>query len=266
MNDFSEIQYGIELLASAYKGPIGDRLKKCLETIDTAICQNVERLFDGWSPLVPERAYLACFSEHNGRQEDKIGRLSMWRAYGGPTSVAIVLNNGPFLAPNDVMEIYASPVLYADRERFNAEFDRLTTNIEAATAALQTLGREEVHNRLFRSFLFAALCTKHLGFYEEREWRVIYTEQLHDSANLRKEVETVRGVPQFVYKIALSDIPGECGQAGFHGAEVRDLLDRIIIGPSDDGLVIRDAFIHVLEQSGVLDARERVVVSGIPLR
>ncbi len=266
MNDFSEIQYGLELLAAAYRGPLGDRLKKCVAEIDPAICTDIEKLFNGWSPRFPEVTYLACVSEHDGQHEDRIGRLSMWRAYGGPTSVALVLNNKPFLAPTDVLHAYTSPVLYADFDCFQAQFERLVLNLEQAGPALNKLGRQVVHDRLFNSFLFATLCTKHPGFREEREWRVIHTEQMQPSTNLAKEIETVRGVPQFAYKIPLRDILGGPGEVGFLGSDVKDLLDRIIIGPSDSGLVIRDAFVHLLEQAGVPDAATKVFISGIPLR
>jgi hypothetical protein len=266
MNDFSETQYGLDLLVSAYKGPIGDRLKTCLSKIDDAICTDVEKLFDGWSPRFREVTYLTCFSEHDGGEEDLIGRLSMWRAYGGSTSVALVLNNGPFLAPTDVIPAYASPVLYANKSRFDDAFEHLTNNLENAVSYLINLGCREVHDRLFNAFLFAALCTKHPGFGEEREWRVIHTEQMHPSTNLTKEIETIKGVPQFVYKIPLRDIAGEGGQNGFHGAKIEDLVDLIIIGPSESGLAMRDAFIHLLDQSGISDASNKVRVSGIPLR
>lgn len=266
MNDFSEIQYGLELLADAYRSPLGDRLKHSLSILDPSICSEIESLFNGWSPRFPEVTYLACVSEHDELDENKIGRLSMWRAYGGPTSVALVLNNRPFLAPTDVLHVYTSPVLYADSTCFNKQFERLVANLEQAGPVLSQLGREHVHNRLFNAFLFATLCTKHPGFREEREWRVIHTEKMHPSTHLAKDVETIRGVPQFVYKIPLREIPGSPGEDGFHGAEVKDLLDRIIIGPSDSGLVIRDAFIHLLEEAGVADPYDKVLISGIPLR
>jgi hypothetical protein len=266
MNDFSETQYGRDLLVAAYRGPIGNRLRKCVSSVDPSICGAIEKLFDGWSPRFPELTYLVCVSEHDEQHENRIGRLSMWRAYGGPTSVALVLNNKPFLEPTDVLHAYTSPVLYADAAGFNAAFERMTANLEQAGPRLRELDREIIHDRLFNSFLFAALCTKHPGFREEREWRVIHTEQMHPSKNLVKEVESVRGVPQFVYKIPLRNIPGAPGEVGFYGAELNDLLDRIIIGPSDSGFVIRDAFIHLLSQAGIVDAQSKVFVSGIPLR
>ena len=252
------------MLAAAYRGPIGDRLKKCVSSVDPSICGAIEKLFDGWSPRFAELTYLACFSEHDEQHENWIGRLSMWRAYGGPTSVALVLNNKPFLAPTDVLHAYTSPVLYANTDRFNAELERMTANLEQAGPMLGQLDRQVIHGRLFNSFLFAALCTKHPGFREEREWRVIHTEQMHLSTNLEKEVETVRGVPQVVYKIPLRDIPGTPGENGFHGADVKDVLDRIIIGPSSNGFVVRDAFIHLLGQAGIVDPQNRSLRFGNP--
>lgn len=266
MNDFSEVQYGLELLASVYRGPLGERLKKSVASVDPTICGDIEQLFNGWSARFAEVTYLACFSEHDEENENRIGRLSMWRAYGGSNSVALVLNNRPFLTPTDVLNAYTSPVLYADSIRFNAEFERLVRNLEEAGPALSLLGREVVHNRLFNAFLFATLCTKHPGFIEEREWRVIHTEKMHPSTNLARDVEIIRGAPQFVYKIPLHDIPGTSGEDGFRGAEIKDLLDRVIIGPSDSGHVILEAFVHLLEQAGVSDAAAKVFISGIPLR
>ena len=118
MNDFSEVEYGRHLLIEAYRGPIGKRLRQCLDVIDPTIKEKIETLFNGWSPQFPQLTYLTCFSEHDAQQEDTIGRLSMWRAYGGPVSVALVLNNKPFLAPTDVLSAFTNPVLYADSSRF----------------------------------------------------------------------------------------------------------------------------------------------------
>ena len=89
---------------------------------------------------------------------------------------------------------------------------------------------------------------------------------MHPSTNLTKEIETVKGVPQFVYKLPLRDIPGEVGQTGFYGAEVKDVVNRIIIGPSANGIVIRDAFIHLLTKAELAEPQKKVFVSGIPIR
>lgn len=264
MNDFSEVEYGCGMLVSAYRSPLGGRLKKALGTISATLQSDLEAFFDGWRPRFPEATYLTSFSEHDA-QEDEMGRLSMWRAYGGASSIAVVLNNHRFLSPTDVLTIFSSPVLYADQDHFNAEFEKLVTNIET-NSVLLSADPEMTHTRLFNAFLAAALCTKRPGFKEEREWRVIHTEGVHPSTNLAKEIELIGGVPQFIYKIPLRNIEGAPGQIPYDRAEIKDLLDRVIVGPSQHGQVVRDAVVSLLEEAGVTDASTRVYVSGIPLR
>lgn len=265
MNDFSEVQYGLELLSQAYRETLRERLVQVLDPISDQICSNVEHLFNGWSRRFTELTYLACVSEHDP-DEDEIGRLSMWRAYGGPASVAIVMKNTPFLTPCDILGAYTNPVLYADKEAFIRETVMFAERIEASAETIRSLDVEEIMSRVFNQFLFFALSTKHPGFKEEREWRVFHVDGMHPVENLRRDVEAVKGVPQFVYKLPLRDIPASDGERGFFGASVKDLVDRVIVGPSDSGLVIRDAMVHLLEGAGVADASERVFVSGIPLR
>lgn len=218
----------------------------------------------GWSHRFPACTYLACVSEHQ-KAEDHHGRLSMWRAYGGQTSVALVMNYEPFLSPSDVLRAYFSPVLYADQKRFNQELGRVDGNLKTHRDALARMTREELKSRIFNVFYYAALCTKHPGFHEEREWRVTHSTEIFPSAHLVRSLETFRGVPQVVYKIPLKDIDGENGDR-FRGATIPHLLERVIIGPSDAGPVLRDAFIGLLASAGVPDPASRVVSSGIPLR
>ena len=76
------------------------------------------------------------------------------------------------------------------------------------------------------------------------------------------EVKVIGGTPQLIYKIPLKDIPGE----GLIGVEIPQILDRIIIGPTEHPIVARQAFVKLLERSGVAEASQKVFVSEIPLR
>ena len=44
------------------------------------------------------------------------------------------------------------------------------------------------------------------------------------------------------------------------------LIKKIIIGPTEFPVVVRDAFVKLLTDAGVDDASEKVVISFIPLR
>ena len=261
MNDYLEIDYGLECLAVAYKSNHAEIFKSTLDAIHSGICEEVVELFDGWSPRFSRQTYLTCMSEHQDA-EDNYGRLSMWRAYGGVTRVAIVLNNTPFLSDSDALGVKTSPVEYLSHSRFQQEFKGIGEAVRTYSDLLKSESRDMLKARIFNMFKFAALCTKHPGFGEEKEWRIIYTDELSRSEKLVRAVKVIGGTPQPVYKIPLVDIPGE----GLIDVEVPKILNRIIIGPTEHPIVSRDAFVEVLERSGVENPDEKVFVSDIPLR
>jgi hypothetical protein len=261
MNDFSEVQHGIDCLVKAYIGKSGDRFKEVVDGIFDGVSASTAALFDRYIRALPYDTYIACFSEHLD-VEDSFGRLSMWRAYGRDAGVAIVINPAVFYGKSDALKAYSSPVAYLRDEDFAAEFERVTENIANNADLVRSRGLDELQTRLFNTFLFATLCTKHPGFQEEREWRVVHAPQIHPSKRLVKSVETVRGIPQPVYKIPLQNIPDE----GLMGIEIPQLVDRIIIGPTSYGTAMQEAFLDLLAQAGVTDTTNRVIVSDIPLR
>jgi len=186
----------------------------------------------------------------------------MWRAYGGSTGVALVLNNGPFLRPSDALKAYTSPVAYFSPEGFTQHFNKIVDAMEEHEDLLKELDYEELMGFVFHHFQYSILSTKHPGFKEEREWRIIYSPRLESSRHIRRDVETVRGTPQPVYKLPLQNFPEE----GFTGATIPELLDRIIIGPTDHSFAAYEAFAALLEGAGVENAYEKVFMSDIPLR
>ena len=122
--------------------------------------------------------------------------------------------------------------------------------------------RDNLKNTLFKLFKIYVLGTKHPGFLEEREWRVFYTPELGRSKHIESEIVSIKGIPQEVHKIPLRDIP----EIGFHGATIPDLLHRIIIGPSDQQVVMGKTFERLLTDAGCEDVDSKVHYSGIPLR
>jgi Protein of unknown function (DUF2971) len=266
MNDFSEIDYGSLCLRAALRSAEGNRLVEVLERLFPGLCREVAQIFDHWLPWRLENTYLTCFSEHRSPDEDVLGRLSMWRAYGGGTGVAVVTTATPFLTESHALRAYTSPVGYFTEAQFRQRLADVVSRIEANEPFLQGIDREEVKIRLFNMYLYAATCTKHPGFKEELEWRIIHHPDLYPSPHLTKSIETIRGVPQLVFKIHLRNIPAEIPIERLDGIEIPELVERVIIGPTQHPTVIREAFIMELSAAGVRDAARRVVISDIPLR
>jgi hypothetical protein len=122
MNDYSEIQYGLTLLRTTYNSnAAGAHFQNSLNKIHDGITKTIEEQFNRWVPVFAIDTYLTCFSEHLDT-EDMIGRLSMWRAYGNPTGIALVINNAVLLDSAPGVNVYSSPVAYLRAEEFEAEF------------------------------------------------------------------------------------------------------------------------------------------------
>jgi hypothetical protein len=264
MNDFTEVQYGLSRLVEAYRySDAGKKFQFILDHLFEGLRAEIEKLFDNRSFHLRTDTYFTCVSEHKS-EEDPFGRLSMWRAYGGTSGVALIMNNAAFQdsAPSDVLKIYGSPVAYFEGKKFVERFGEAVNNIENEADFIRQRDREEIKGRIFRMLAYAAACTKHPGFLEELEWRVIHFPWWENSVYLLKEIEVIQGVPQPVYKIPLTNIP----EKGLFGLTIPDLIDRIIIGPTRDPLAMREAFINLLDEAGVEQSDRKVFVSNIPLR
>ena len=235
--------------------------KVMLNGMFPGITANLEDRFNGSVQYFQNDAYIACFSEHS-EEEDKHGRLSMWRAYSGLTGVALVLNSAPFLAYDGPPGVYSSPVSYLDDLSFQQELLRLIQRINENRVFLREQGKETVLDMVFKAFKFAALCTKHPGFCEEKEWRAIYIPSIEPSPYLDQSIEIVGGTPQTVYKFPLRNFP----EIDYFGVEIPELLNDIIIGPTEFDQAIYGAFATLLSEAGLADSRSRVHVSDIPLR
>lgn len=173
MNDSKEILHGRKCLESALASKSGKTLESCLSSVFPKIFEEIQEQLRRWAPVICFDTYLTCISEHED-VEDEHGRLSMWRAYGQNNGVAIVMKNSPFLEDSDALRIYTSPVAYLTESQFESDFQKICINLENIKDDLGELDEDTVKAYLFNSFQFAMICTKHPGFLEEKEWRLIY--------------------------------------------------------------------------------------------
>lgn len=261
MNDYMEVDHGFDCLNAAYKTEPGNVFSRALDACFTGLSEDIKNYFNEWLPHIRRDTYITCVSEHSA-EEDQNGRLSMWRAYGGQAGIALVIKGDMMFNESDALGAYSHPVAYLSADRFAVEFLEIAKNIENEAEYIKSLDREIVKSFLFSMLRFAVLCTKHPGFHEEREWRVVACPTLRPSKLLVPTVEVVRGVPQTVLKIDLLNQPDQ----GLVGLSLSELLDRIIIGPCEFPQVILGAFRQLLAEAGVPDLDNKIAVSDIPLR
>jgi hypothetical protein len=264
MNDFSEVQHGINLLVKVFGGPENPSINKLYAALDPiapgSAKQAVER-FNEWIPRLPDITFIGCLSQAD--MDETTGRLSMWRAYSSPNSgVALVLDKAPFVAETDALAAYSLPVAYLTDEQFIAGIEGCLDALEKFAPALAGIEAEVIEETIFWWLLCLAVGCKHPGFHEEREWRIIYIPEMWKSQVITQAVETIRGLPQIVQKIPLIDDP----ENGLFGASPKNLIKKVIIGPTEFPMVQYDAFAALLSEVEIEDVHERLKLSLIPLR
>jgi|CXWL01.1.fsa_nt_gi hypothetical protein len=261
MNDYLEVEHGLECLKTSYKAAPGNTFNAALNACFPGLADEIKDFFNGWLPSIRRDTYITCVSEHLP-EEDQHGRLSMWRAYGGQTGVALVLNGSVMFSNSNALNVFSSPVAYLSPDAFAAQFEKIATNMEREVDYIKHLGREAVKQIVFNMFRFAVLCTKHPGFHEEREWRVVASPAMHPTNHATLGVEVIHGTPQTVLKLNLQNHK----EKGLVGLAIPELLNRIIIGPCEFPQIISSAFHRLLAEAGIPEPEKKIIVSDIPLR
>ena len=269
MNDFSEIQHGLGCL-QAYWQKRGENLRQAIAAINPQGIDAITKSFDANVFNLLNNTYVISVSEHHP-SEDEFGRLSMWRAYGQNTGAALVFNNGPILSQTSAISAVTIPVMYAFEDEFADHMDEMASKIieegdllrEIEAAQLAYDGTSMISESMERVFRYACVSTKHPGFREEREWRVVY--QPGFNATLPDRIMpascTLNGVPQNIHKLIFQNYPDE----GFVGATLPEILNRVIIGPTAHPYVVFSRMFDALQSKGV-NTENLLVNSQIPLR
>ena len=259
MNDFMEVEHGIECLVATYEK---SAIRKSLEELSKGLSLSVEKGFDHLVAKIRRDLYLTCVSEHEDA-EDSHGRLSMWRAYGKSAGVGMVLNQKPFFSESNVLKAISMPVVYMNNEESLTALNGIANNIKESRSFLESVEVEEILKFVLHSFILTVISAKHVGFSEEKEWRVICSPTIFGiSEHLIPSIESVDGIPQEIYKLQLKNVPEE----GVEGMEIKELIDRIIIGPTKYPLVLSKAFVRILDEAGVENPSSKVFISDIPLQ
>lgn len=261
MNDHSEVQHGINCLNMALTSASGQQLANSLNGCFPGLHQEVIYQFSQWIPSIFADTFITCISEHE-LEDRQYGKLSMWRAYGGNAGVALVLNPNIFFAETQALAAYTSPVLYANSEALQVKLLEVAQSIQTNSAYVRSIGRENAKNAVFHALRFAAICTKHPAFKEEREWRIVSSPSMQRSEYVKQVHEVIGEIPQPILKIELKDQPSE----GLIGLQPQYFIEQILIGPCEFPNIIARSFAEELCQCGVTSPWEKIVITGIPLR
>jgi len=134
--------------------------------------------------------------------------------------------------------------------------------LEQNAAILRAVDPDSLHSMAYNALQFSILSTKHSGFREEREWRVIHGPREFASAWVQPTFESVRGKPEVVYHLPLHNHPG----MNLPEIELKQLLHRVIIGPCQNPYQIKSTFEDILRDLGFDKPDDYIRLSLIPIR
>ncbi|RYY98839.1 MAG: DUF2971 domain-containing protein [Comamonadaceae bacterium] len=228
MNDVDELRYGINLGLHAVRTHPGLR-HACPPAQYNALLDAFDALYTAFDNDSAFDVYVFSCSEHDEDIGDD-GLLSMWRGYGGDgNGVAIVFDMARLLA------VPRSPLLvrqvqYLSYEQSEAWMD---AKLHAFAAALERLGApaEQMPHAaaaLFERIKLFALFTKHRGFHEEREWRIVYLRETDRASVFAQHLHYAIGSRGIEPRLRFTtDVLGGAES----GPSLRDMVQRVILGP-----------------------------------
>ncbi len=262
MNDFSEIEYGQQLLRlTLTNNQLRDRLILACNDIHESIL-SAFTMIDQEVYAIKRSTYLLSLALHKGAELHQ-GKLSMWRAYGGDANVCILLNPEAFMAPQTAYDVVIAPVDYGGPGKFVEGIARLVDAMTANRETLRQVDPELVKTNLKYAVDVMILSTKHPGFEEENEWRIIHRAQLESASDSPpSKIVSVNGIVQKVFYLPMRNIP----EHNVHNADINSLLFRIVIGPTPNADLVWEGFVTLLKENGVDNAADKVVACNIPLR
>lgn len=263
MNDFSEIEFGRHCLEMTFRDEVlATKFKYAVQKISPPMLQQIASALDQEAPRIKANTYLLSLAQHD-LQEQESGILSMWRAYGGDANVCLIFKPGPFITDQTAYDVSVHPVAYGGVPEFSEKFSQICDRMLEKVDELKQIDPELVWFNIKRAIDFMVLSTKHPSFVEEKEWRIIYRAPDPPAIpDVPSKIVCVNGIVQKVFYLPMVNIPDK----GVHGAELHQILERIIIGPTPNPALVCGAFAELLSQAGIEDAANRVLFSGVPLR
>jgi hypothetical protein len=265
MNDLEELRFGMIQGATVFRH--SQKLRNAFndEQSYDHLIRHFNTLAEMFETKLAYDVYVMCFAEH--QQDNNDGLLSMWRGYGaGGGGVAIVIDTKK-ISFTESSPLIIGAVKYATQQSRIEWIENSIAEL-ANVIAGRTLSEDELAFIAFhwieRLKIFA-LFTKHIGFHEEKEWRVVYMSGRDSDDRLKGMLGytiTPKGSvePKLKFQVKpLGDLFGDI-------LSLDHIIDRIILGPTTSTVLATTSVKRMLSHHGKSSIAKKVVGSTIPFR
>jgi hypothetical protein len=228
MNDVDELRYGMTLGLNAVRTHRGLR-SACPPAHYNALLDAFGQLYTDFDNDSAFDVYVFSCSEHDQEIGDD-GLLSMWRGYGGDgNGVAIVFELSRLVGPPSSSPLLLRQVQYLSYEESEAWMEGKLESFARTLARLgvPVEGMAQAAAELFGRIKLFALFTKHRGFHEEREWRLVYLREHDGQEVLTQQLDYGIGGRGIEPRLRLT-----MKALGVTAPPLESLVERIILGPT----------------------------------
>jgi hypothetical protein len=269
MNDFQEMRFGILEGLSIFQ-------RYSSEPAFTTACGSIERArlmrhyfdyyFTDFDTNHAFDVYVFCLSEHDPANKD--GLLSMWRGYGGNGNGVALVFKTDFVTLNPASPLLLAQVAYvSEDERRGWMTSRLEECMKVLAEHAKDVPDDKLHivaHQMFDLMKVYSLTSKHPGFGEEQEWRIIYLPDRDRSKILADRFHYLVGKNGIQPKLRFKIEPLPIDPRGTWTFE--SILDQIILGPSLSSQLALKAVCRMLDVNKKGPFKAKVSASNIPLR
>lgn len=264
MNDLEELRFGMHVGAMVFRASDALRLACRTEDRHERLLSYFDALFSEYDRTQALDAYVLCLSEHDASNTD--GVLAMWRGYGAHGTGAALLLNLEALPPFEESALLVGKVAYASQGQRQSWME---TRVSALAAEIDRhektdLNLESAARTWFERLKVFAIFSKHPGFTEEREWRIVYMRERDQQDRLSDSLGYLvsdRGVEPKL-KLQFSRL----SQSAASGQDDSSLLAGLILGPSQSGLLAQASIRRMVTVLGHDRLAPNLWASSIPFR
>lgn len=264
MNDLEEIRFGV--LRGVEIVLQDQEVKDACGSIPRAqlFTQHFDHYFQTFENKHAFDTYVFCLSEHS--PEDQDGMLSMWRGYGSNgNGAAIIFDTGQFRA------VEHSPLIIS-KVHYGSGEQRIALLKETVSKCARILRETKIPDdklyiaahALFERIKVFSLFSKHRGFIEEREWRMVYVKERDQNNTFAPMLHYWIGPRGVEPKLRLKVAPIKGLTAD--DLSLSKIVERIILGPSLSSPLAKTAFLRMLDKLNKPLLKEKIHASTIPFR
>jgi Protein of unknown function (DUF2971) len=269
MNDFQELNFALHHGASILR--TNGEILAALSTDQNRQLYDsyIEGEFSVFTELQSVDVYAFCLSECEPNKPD--GELSMWRGYGGNGSGAALIFDLSKAKLIDGSPVQIVKVNYCSNDEQLDWIKKLATKVASAirrsallSGPLFEMEIKKLAGALCNRIILFGLSTKHIGFADEREWRVFYLTKW-DAQNLLKDrVHSSEGRfgLELKLKVPLAPMKGVFDES----ITIDNLVHSILLGPTSSSFLARQAARRMLHEIGHPNLFGKIRSSMIPYR